>query len=222
MEVSTKLMVEEMGVMKAEVEVTPPVQKVERVRRPAPPHKAGARREEEGPSDLIFLPVSLEVGRLRDWSEEEGAGEKGALVEVNGRQVAVFRHGEALLATEARCPHAGGPLHLGDIEVLPDRSLCLRCPWHRWRFALGREVCAAPPAARRLFEEGGGEGGGEVEVRARRRVAVAPTMAPGACLSPPGRTDTTLGLFPVRREEGGAVSLGFTSLHTDTLTQQHF
>ena len=217
---STGLMVEEVGVRKEEVEVTPPVQRVQSGRRPAPPHKAGAGREEEGgAADLIFLPVSLEVGRLRDWAEEEGAGEKGALVEVNGRQVAVFRHGESLLATEAVCPHAGGPLHLGDIEVLPDRSLCLRCPWHRWTFALGRQVCSAPPAAsRRLF----GEGGGEVGVRARRRVTVAPTMAAGACLSPPGRADTPLAMFPVRREAGGAVSLGFTSLHTDTLTQHNF
>ena len=36
----------------------------------------------------------------------------------------------------------GGPLHLGDIEVLPDRSLCVRCPWHSWRFNLENgKVC---------------------------------------------------------------------------------
>ena len=32
-------------------------------------------------------------------------------------QVAIFRHGQSVLATSAKCPHAGGPLHLGDIEV---------------------------------------------------------------------------------------------------------
>ena len=32
--------------------------------------------------------------------------------------------------------HPGGPLHVGDIEMLPDRSLCVRCPWHSWRFDL--------------------------------------------------------------------------------------
>ena len=31
---------------------------------------------------------------------------------------------------------AGGPLHLGDIEELPGNSLCVRCPWHSWRFDL--------------------------------------------------------------------------------------
>lgn len=30
----------------------------------------------------------------------------------------------------------GGPLHLGDIEDMPDKSLCVRCPWHSWRFNL--------------------------------------------------------------------------------------
>ena len=25
---------------------------------------------------------------------------------------------------------------MGDIEVLPDMSLCVRCPWHSWRFQL--------------------------------------------------------------------------------------
>lgn len=30
----------------------------------------------------------------------------------------------------------GGPLHLGDIETLPDMSVCVRCPWHSWRFEL--------------------------------------------------------------------------------------
>ena len=52
-------------------------------------------------------------------------------------------------ATASRCPHAGGPLHLGDIEVLPDRSLCVRCPWHRWAFKLrgagGQGDCVFPP-----------------------------------------------------------------------------
>ena len=30
----------------------------------------------------------------------------------------------------------GGPLHLGDIETLPDLSLCVKCPWHSWCFDL--------------------------------------------------------------------------------------
>ena len=40
---------------------------------------------------------------------------------------------------------------MGDIEVLPDRSLCVRCPWHKWAFcvATGRAnhegQCVFPP-----------------------------------------------------------------------------
>lgn len=31
----------------------------------------------------------------------------------------------------------GGPLHFGDIEELADNdSLCVKCPWHNWRFDL--------------------------------------------------------------------------------------
>jgi len=60
----------------------------------------------------------------------------GKLINVNNTKVAVFRYGDQVLATSDKCPHAGGPLHLGDIEMLPDKSLCVRCPWHRWSFRL--------------------------------------------------------------------------------------
>ncbi|PIK46547.1 putative Rieske domain-containing protein-like [Apostichopus japonicus] len=56
----------------------------------------------------------------------------GRAVKVNGEEVALFRLGEEVFAVKEKCPHQGGPLHLGDIEVLPDRSLCVRCPWHHW------------------------------------------------------------------------------------------
>ena len=53
--------------------------------------------------------------------------------------LAIFKYGDAALATSAKCPHAGGPLYEGDIEVLPDKSLCVKCPWHKWSFCLGRK-----------------------------------------------------------------------------------
>ena len=64
-------------------------------------------------------------------------------------EVGVFRRGDALLAWENRCPHAGGPVCQGKIfrrveEALdPDKkSLGLRfgqsaqivCPWHGFEF----------------------------------------------------------------------------------------
>ena len=33
-------------------------------------------------------------------------------------------------------PIEGGPLHVGDIESLGNGGLCIRCPWHSWRFRL--------------------------------------------------------------------------------------
>ena len=80
---------------------------------PEQPIKQGQLEEEE----RVFLPAEVEVGGLRDCAREEDSGEKAALVEVNNRSLAVFKFGPSLLATEARCPHAGGPLQLGDIEV---------------------------------------------------------------------------------------------------------
>ena len=41
-----------------------------------------------------------------------------------------------LLTKYILCIFTGGPLHLGDIEEMGDNSLCVRCPWHSWRFDL--------------------------------------------------------------------------------------
>ena len=38
----------------------------------------------------------------------------------------------------------GGPLHVGDIETLPDASLCVRCPWHSWCFDLNTGEAKRP------------------------------------------------------------------------------
>ncbi|KAK3102939.1 hypothetical protein FSP39_015110 [Pinctada imbricata] len=75
----------------------------------------------------------------------------GAVVNSNEKKIAVFRYGNQVFAIDEKCPHLGGPLHLGDIEEMPDRSLCVKCPWHSWKFDLytgrlkspkGREVTA--------------------------------------------------------------------------------
>ena len=46
--------------------------------------------------------------------------------------VAVFRVGDKLCATQARCPHSGGPLYQGQLE-----GSTLTCPWHGAQF----DVC---------------------------------------------------------------------------------
>ncbi|CAM1304554.1 Uncharacterised protein g3802 [Pycnogonum litorale] len=99
----------------------------------------------------IFMPLSeTKFEDLFDWSKIISRGnvarktdicrsdviKSGSLVHLNGEDVALFRYGEKVYAINERC-HLGGPLHLGDIEELNEmHSLCVRCPWHSWRFDL--------------------------------------------------------------------------------------
>jgi nitrite reductase (NADH) small subunit len=59
---------------------------------------------------------------------------------VAGRSVAVFALGEAVVATQGRCPHAKGPIHQG--EVTGDT---LTCPWHGYSFSLRTGACEDDP-----------------------------------------------------------------------------
>ena len=57
---------------------------------------------------------------------------EGRTYTVDGREVAVFRtRSGQLFATQARCPHKGGPLSDG---LLGPKSLI--CPLHEWHFDL--------------------------------------------------------------------------------------
>jgi len=145
----------------------------------------------------------VDVSKLLDWSvylsEEntrdggtvsrnpEGGDfkENGAMVTVNGTDVAVFKYGEKLIATSEYCPHAGGSLHLGDIEMLPDKSLCVRCPVHRWTF------CVSSP---------------------ERSQGDPNSMDPkvGSCISPATQKDKKLKVFPVlQSQDRKHIKIGF-------------
>lgn len=66
------------------------------------------------------VPVGM-VGDILDGSN--------TLVEVNGKDVAVFRVGEQYYAIDDMCPHAGASLSGGRLE-----DGVVTCPWHYWRF----------------------------------------------------------------------------------------
>ncbi|KAA0713886.1 Rieske domain-containing protein [Triplophysa tibetana] len=51
------------------------------------------------------------------------------------RDVLVLYHQGDFYAIDARCYHAGGPLHKGDIEEFDGRS-CIVCPWHKYKMTL--------------------------------------------------------------------------------------
>jgi len=162
--------------------------------------------------DLVYFPVEVDLERLRDWKEalssdqeqhsriEQESLQKGAVVNVNNTDVAVFKYGDSLLATNEKCPHAGGPLHLGDIEMLPDRSLCVRCPWHKWTF------CISSGTNNEVSKSGN---------NMNSRV--------GSCTYPLSRPDKRLKVFPVVMENNRKhIKIGFESITKETLMEEKF
>ena len=67
-----------------------------------------------------------DVAAISDIPEEGGLA-----VQVGGRGVALFRHGEKVLAIEDSCPHRGGRLSDGIV-----RDGTVFCPLHAWCFRL--------------------------------------------------------------------------------------
>jgi len=59
----------------------------------------------------------------------------------------------AYTAMDNRCPHQGGPLGEGSIEVGDDKQCWLRCPWHGWDFdpQTGRPPGGHEDSGQRLF-----------------------------------------------------------------------
>lgn len=63
-------------------------------------------------------------------------GTDRAVVEIEGRAIAVFRDGDRVWAVDAACPHAGNPLVEGEV-----RGTTLVCAFHAWRFDLETGAC---------------------------------------------------------------------------------
>lgn len=60
----------------------------------------------------------------------------GLEVTVQGRRIAIFKTSAGYFATEAECPHKGGPLAAGWAE-----NETLFCPLHGWEFDLRTGIC---------------------------------------------------------------------------------
>ena len=84
------------------------------------------------------------------------------LATAGGATVLLYRRGSQIYAISDVCPHAGGPLHEGEV----DDDLCVTCPWHGSRFRLsdGHAVRGPASAPAALYEARVREG--RVEVRA--------------------------------------------------------
>lgn len=67
----------------------------------------------------------------------------GATVEVEGVEIAIFRHQGTYHALQNSCPHAGGALAEGEQD-----GASVRCPWHGWSFDLHTGECNTIPEDR--------------------------------------------------------------------------
>ncbi|XP_057289373.1 Rieske domain-containing protein-like [Hydractinia symbiolongicarpus] len=96
--------------------------------------------EEKHKKDLFFSVDKVKFEDLYDWGNRTSESNKpktGTSVVCNRTKIALFRYDREVFAIDEKCPHMGGPLHLGDIEVLGEASiLCVVCPWHKWRLEL--------------------------------------------------------------------------------------
>ncbi|CAL1530426.1 unnamed protein product [Lymnaea stagnalis] len=68
----------------------------------------------------------------------------GNAITLNDESIALFRLGNKVYAIQALCPHAGGPLHMGDIEDFSPGEVCLKCPWHKWKFKVDTGAILSP------------------------------------------------------------------------------
>lgn len=59
---------------------------------------------------------------------------------LGSEKILIFLVNGAPIATPARCPHAHGPLHQGEIC-----GTVLTCPWHGWSFDLVTGECEEDP-----------------------------------------------------------------------------
>ena len=86
------------------------------------------------------------------------------LVEVRGRQIAVFNIKGEFFALANRCPHQGGSLCEGRLTGLIEssepgkyrysrRGEIIRCPWHGWEFDVrtGKSWCEPSKVQARQF-----------------------------------------------------------------------
>jgi nitrite reductase/ring-hydroxylating ferredoxin subunit len=82
---------------------------------------------------------------MGDFIEAAGIDEiepgQAKLVEVNGKEIALFNSNGEYYAIDNECTHVGGPLCEGEIE-----GCRVTCPWHGAEFDLKTGEALAPPA----------------------------------------------------------------------------
>ena len=92
-----------------------------------------------------------------DWHKVAAEGELAAgrvkTVTAGTQSMALTNIDGEFTAMDNRCPHQGGPLGEGSIEIGADRQCWLRCPWHGWDFdpKTGRPPGGHEDSGQRLY-----------------------------------------------------------------------
>ena len=68
---------------------------------------------------------------------------EGTVVEVGGKDIALFNCGGKFYATANTCLHAGGPLGEGALA-----GTQITCPWHGWVYDVTSGQCTMNPNAK--------------------------------------------------------------------------
>lgn len=93
--------------------------------------------------------MRCKVARLADLPDGHGW-----LVEVEGREIALFRRGDRVHALDNNCPHRGASLAHGDVH-----KGMVYCPLHAWGFDVATGDCPEFPESRvetvRVYVQGG-------------------------------------------------------------------
>lgn len=71
----------------------------------------------------------------------EIADGEAKLIEIDGREIALFNVGGEYYALDNECTHVGGPLGEGDID-----GSTVTCPWHGAEFDIKTGEVLGPPA----------------------------------------------------------------------------
>jgi nitrite reductase/ring-hydroxylating ferredoxin subunit len=84
---------------------------------------------------------------------------KASMVEVDGKEIALFNVGGSFHAIDNTCTHVGGPLCEGEIEGNE-----VTCPWHGAMFDVTTGQVLGPPAAGNVIRYNVRVDGSDIEV----------------------------------------------------------
>ena len=102
------------------------------------------------------MPEFVKVARIDDIP----AGH-ATMVEVNGKEIALFNVGGSFHAIDNTCTHVGGPLCEGELEGTE-----VTCPWHGAVFDVTTGQVLGPPAGQGVNRYNVRVDGSDIEVEA--------------------------------------------------------